>query len=120
LAIRIALVAGLFDCSVIVSVGPPLFCSPLVSNNGMMLSPIASPLAPVLLPKPHEASSEISPLPLMTPALPTPQLVPLLPARIESLTWIVEPLAKIAAPAPMLTALLVEKVLLATVPPLTL
>ena len=45
-----------------VSVGPPLLASPLESSAmlvSLTLSPIVSPLAPVLVPKAHEASSEI-------------------------------------------------------------
>ena len=75
-----------------------------------------SPLRPVLLPKPHELSSEMLKVPFpIVPALSTPQLVPVLLARIEFTTSTVVPSAKIAAPAP--PALLFENVLLVTVPP---
>jgi hypothetical protein len=101
-----------------VSVGPPLFCSPLVSSNGRTLSPMVSPLSPVLLPKPHEPSSEILKPPLpMTPVPTTPQLVPVLPARIEFTTCTVVSVARIAAPALELPLLLLANVLLVTVPP---
>lgn len=74
-------------------------------------------MAPMLLPKPHEPSSEISSPPFpITPALCTPQLAPVLLARIEFVTWTVVLLAKIAAPAPPMPALLFENVLLVTVP----
>lgn len=70
-----------------VSVGPPLFASPPGSSARLLsltLSPMVSPLTPVLLPKPHEASSEILPPPFpMTPVLCTPQLDPVLLAMIE-------------------------------------
>ena len=114
MAIGTASIAGLFDCNAIVSVGPPLFWS--ASSSGRTLSPIASPLRPVLLPKPQELSSAMLKVPFpIVPALSTPQSVPVLLARIEFTTSTVVPLAKIAAPAP--TALLLENVLLVTVPP---
>ena len=74
-------------------------------------------MAPVLVPKPHELSSEILPPPFpMTPAFDTPQLSPVLFARIEFVTWSAVLLARIAAPEPAMPALLFEKVLLVTVP----
>ncbi len=101
------------------SVGPPLFCSPLGSSSGRTLSPIVSLLSPVLVPKAHEPSSEILKPPFpMTPGLCEPQFVPMLLARIEFTISVVPPLAKIAAPE--LVALLFEKVQLVTVPPLSL
>ena len=119
MAIGIASIAGLSDCNAIVSVDPPLFCSPLGSSSGRTLSPSVSLLNPVLLPKSHEPSSEILKPPFpMTPVLCEPQFVPVLFARIEFTIWIVPPLAKIAAPE--LVALLFEKVQLVTVPPLSL
>ena len=53
----------------------------------------------------------------MTPELTTPQLSPVLLAKIELVTWSIVPLARIAAPAPPAPALLFENVLLVTVPP---
>ena len=114
MAIGIASIAGLSDCNAIVSVGPPLFCS--ASSSGRTLSPIVSPLRPVLLPKPHELSSAMLKVPFpIVPPLSTPQLAPVLLARIEFTTSTVVPFAKIAAPAP--AALLFENVLLVAVPP---
>jgi len=114
LAIGTASIAGLSDCNAIVSVGPPLFWSE--ASSGRTLSPIVSPLRPMLLPKPHELSSEMLKVPFpIVPALSTPQLVPLLLARIEFTTSTAVASAKIAAPAPL--ALLFENVLLVTVPP---
>lgn len=58
-ACGIAAIAGLVDQSAIVCVSPPLFCRPLGSSRGLTLSPIVWSLAPVLLPKPQELSSEM-------------------------------------------------------------
>ena len=75
-------------------------------------------MAPGLLPKPHDPSSEILKPPLPTTPVPTtPQLAPVLPARIELATCTVVSVARIAAPALELPLLLFANVLLVTVPP---
>ena len=77
-----------------------------------------SPLAPGLLPKPHDPSPEILQLLLPTTPVPTtPQSVLVLPARIELATCTVVSVARIAAPALELPLLLFANVLLVTVPP---
>jgi len=52
----IASIAGLVDCSAMVSVGPPLLTSPALASRGLTLSPLFA--EPVLL-NPHELSSAI-------------------------------------------------------------
>ncbi len=63
----IASIAKLGESSVMVSVGPPFFArlEARFRLTSVTLSPIVSPLAAVLLPKPQEASSEILNPPLV-------------------------------------------------------
>src|SRR5215469_13326748 len=86
-------------------VEPPLNRRPLGSNPGLTLSPMVKPLAPVLIPNPHEASSEMLPPPL---TILLAQFPPGFAPRTVPLTLIVLPKLK------MPTLLLPENVLLAT------